>query len=94
MQQSADFRWVNARTDGDSSANESGLADHLQSTPDDIATAVRAHAERIMRAAGWSLIHPSPQSHRVLSAVMDCWEEAYRSGAKFAADSLKGPKHD
>jgi len=70
------------------------MADSPITTPDDIATAVRAHAERIMRAAGSDLKHYTlnGSQQRILAAVMDCYEQAYRAGAKFAADQLERPE--
>jgi len=51
-----------------------------------IEQAVRKHAERIMNAAGSSLRHYSVYGtqERILAAVIDCYEEAYRAGADFA----------
>ena len=62
--------------------------------PDAIAMAERvsAHAEKIMKAAGSSLRHYETRSHAaILAAVMDCYEEAYRTGAAFASESLATP---
>lgn len=60
-------------------------------TPDPAAMAerVREHAEKIMKAAGSSLRHYETRSKAaILAAVMDCFEEAYRTGADFATESL------
>lgn len=50
---------------------------------DNIEAAVRDHAERIMRAAGSSLGNYTLNGsrERILAAVIDCYEEAYRAGA-------------
>lgn len=50
---------------------------------DNIEAAVRKHAERIMNAAGSSLRNYSVYGtqERILAAVIDCYEEAYRAGA-------------
>jgi len=44
---------------------------------------VEHHADAILRAAGSGLRHYSMDGTRraILSAVMDCYEEAYRAGA-------------
>ena len=53
---------------------------------DQIEQAVRKHAERIMNAAGSSLRNYSVygSQERILAAVIDCYEEAYRAGADLA----------
>jgi hypothetical protein len=52
---------------------------------DNIASAVREHAERILRAKGTSLRNYMPQSQAdILAAVLDCYEAGYRAGAVFA----------
>lgn len=53
---------------------------------DQIEQAVRKHAERIMNAAGSSLRNYSVYGtqERILAAVIDCYEEAYRAGADLA----------
>lgn len=64
------------------------------SAPDPAAMAerVREHAEKIMKAAGSSLRHYETRSKTdILAAVMDCFEEAYRTGAAFASESLTTP---
>ena len=55
---------------------------------DNIEAAVRKHAERIMNAAGSSLRNYSVYGtqERILAAVIDCYEEAYRAGAAFARE--------
>lgn len=55
---------------------------------DNIEAAVRNHAERIMNAAGSSLRNYSVYGtqERILAAVIDCYEEAYRAGADFASE--------
>jgi hypothetical protein len=54
---------------------------------DQIAEAVRRHAELILKAKGTSLRNYMPNSQRdILAAVMDCYEEAYRAGADFASE--------
>lgn len=56
----------------------------------DLADRVREHAEKIMKAAGSSLRHYETRSKAdILAAVMDCYEEAYRTGAAFATEALK-----
>jgi phenylacetate-coenzyme A ligase PaaK-like adenylate-forming protein len=59
---------------------------------DNIEAAVRKHAERIMNAAGSSLRNYSVygSQERILAAVIDCYEEAYRAGADLA---LKQGQH-
>lgn len=52
---------------------------------DEIANAVREHAEKIMVAAGSKLGHYEQRSKAaILMAVMDCYEAAYRAGANYA----------
>ena len=54
---------------------------------DEIAETVQRHADRILKAAGSGLRYytmPSVQK-AILGAVMDCFEEAYRAGAKVRA---------
>ena len=55
----------------------------MNETSDNIEAAVRKHAERIMNAAGSSLRNYSVYGtqERILAAVIDCYEEAYRAGA-------------
>lgn len=55
---------------------------------DNIEAAVRDHAERIMNAAGSSLRNYSVYGtqERILAAVIDCYEEAYRAGAALAIE--------
>lgn len=54
----------------------------------DLAARVERHAEDIMRAAGSSLRHYEAYSRRrILSAMMDAYEEAYRAGADFAREA-------
>lgn len=50
---------------------------------DTIAARVEHHADAILRAAGSGLRHYSMDGTRraILSATMDCYEEAYRAGA-------------
>lgn len=56
-------------------------------TSDEMAVAVLEHAEKIMKAAGSSLRHYETRSKTgILSAVMDCFEEAYRAGAAYASE--------
>lgn len=57
----------------------------------DIAAAVEKHADMILRASGSGLRHYTMKSTRdaILSAVIDCYEEAYRAGAEFAGDKYK-----
>lgn len=59
--------------------------------PDTIAARVEHHADAILRAAGSGLRHYSMDATRraILSAAMDAYEEAYRSGAAFAAASYR-----
>jgi hypothetical protein len=59
---------------------------------DNIEAAVRNHAERIMNAAGSSLRNYSVYGtqERILAAVIDCYDEAYRAGADLA---LKHRQH-
>lgn len=58
---------------------------------DKIADAVRDHAERILRAAGSSLGNYTLNGsrERILAAVIDCYEEAYRAGADRAMEAMK-----
>ena len=51
---------------------------------------VTHHADAILRASGSSLRHYSMDGTRraILSAVMDCYEEAYRAGAARAAQVM------
>lgn len=55
---------------------------------DNIDAAVRDHAERIMRAAGSSLGNYTLNGsrERILAAVIDCYEDAYRAGAALAIE--------
>lgn len=62
---------------------------------DEIAQAVREHADKIMTAAGSSLRHYEGRSKTaILAAVMDCYEAAYRAGAAHAAKFTKEGKDD
>lgn len=58
----------------------------MSENSDNIAAAVERHADLILRASGSSLRHYTmPGTRRaILSAVLDCYEEAYRAGAEFA----------
>ena len=57
---------------------------------DKIAEAARDHAERILRAQGTSLRNYMPNSQRdILSAVMDCYEQAYREGTRRVAMHIR-----
>ena len=60
---------------------------------DQIEQAVRKHAERIMNAAGSSLRNYSVYGtqERILAAVIDCYEEAYRAGADLALKHYPSP---
>ena len=57
--------------------------------------AVRNHAERIMNAAGSSLRNYSVYGtqERILAAVIDCYEEAYRAGAALAIERGEHRQH-
>lgn len=59
---------------------------------DRIAAAAERHAEAILRASGSSLRnYTMPTTRRaILSAVLDCYEEAYREGAAFATAYAAG----
>ena len=59
-----------------------GIASEFQTLP----ARVEHHADAILRAAGSGLRHYSMDGTRraILSAVMDCFEEAYRAGANRA----------
>lgn len=63
---------------------------------DNIATAVERHADLILRASGSALrYYTMPSTRRaILSAVMDCYEEAYRAGAAFATLNPEDTPHD
>lgn len=54
---------------------------------DQIAAAVREHAEAILKASGSSLrnYELNGSRGRILTAVLDCWAAAYRAGADHAA---------
>lgn len=58
-------------------------ADRLATPGDDIPARVQHHADAILRASGSALRHYTMDGTRraILSAVMDCFEEAYRAGA-------------
>lgn len=58
---------------------------------DTIAEAVRRHADLILRASGSALKNYEMHGTRraILSAVMDCYEEAYRAGADFATKRME-----
>lgn len=58
---------------------------------DAIAEAVRRHAELILRAAGSALRNYSVygSQERILSAVLACYEDAYRAGAERATDAAR-----
>ena len=60
---------------------------------DQIEQAARKHAERIMNAAGSSLRNYSVYGtqERILAAVIDCYEEAYRAGADLALKHYPSP---
>lgn len=66
----------------------------MASNSDRIAAAVERHAEAILRASGSSLRNYTMPTVRraILSAVMDCYEEAYRDGAAFGAAYAGGSK--
>lgn len=57
---------------------------------EDHAERARHHAETIMRAAGSSLANYEMPKNRaaILSATLDCWEEAYRAGAAFVLSRM------
>lgn len=59
----------------------------MTATTDRIAAAVERHAEAILRASGSSLRNYETPANRkaILSAVLACYEEAYRDGAAFGA---------
>lgn len=63
-----------------------GIADEFQTIPD----RVTHHADAILRASGSSLRNYTMDGTRraILSAVMDCYEEAYRAGAARAAQAV------
>lgn len=62
----------------------------MSAASDHMAERVKAHVETILRAQGTKLGNYMPRSqHAILSAVMDCYEEAYRAGADFA-ESKRG----
>lgn len=57
---------------------------------DKIAEAVERHADLILKASGSALRHYDPKGRprrAILAAVLDLYEEAYRTGAKFVMDS-------
>lgn len=60
-----------------------------------ISAQVEAHAEAIMRAAGSSLrnYEMPGNRHRILAAVLDCYEQAYRAGADRAVALAKEARH-
>lgn len=62
------------------------------SNSDAIAAAVERHAEAILRASGSSLSNYTMPANRkaILSAVMDCYEQAYRDGASFGGKEQRG----
>lgn len=53
-----------------------------------IVEAVERHADLILRASGSALRNYTLPANRraILAAVIDCYEEAYRAGAAFAAN--------
>jgi len=60
---------------------------------DNIAASIAAHADKIMRAAGSQLGYYETRSKAaILAAVMSCYEEAYRAGADFAMQEIRGNK--
>lgn len=60
----------------------------MSAQSDMIAAEIERHADLILRASGSGLRHYTMPATRnaILSAVIDCYEEAYRAGAKFADD--------
>lgn len=60
---------------------------------DAITEAVRRHADLILRASGSTLKHYKTDRTRraIMSAVMGCYEEAYRAGADFATKKRPSP---
>lgn len=58
---------------------------------DHIADRVEHHANAILRAAGSSsLNHYMPDARgKILAAVLDCYEEAYRGGSEFTLAEIK-----
>lgn len=56
---------------------------------DMIAEAVERHADLILKASGSALRNYTLPKNRkaILAAVLDLYEEAYRTGAKFVMDS-------
>lgn len=60
-------------------------------TSDMMASSIERHADLILRASGSGLRHYTMQKTRaaILMAVADCYEEAYRAGAKFADERAK-----
>ena len=65
-------------------------ADQCDSVSENIPDRVTHHADAILRAAGSSLRNYTMDRTRraILSAVMDCYEEAYRAGAARAAQVM------
>ena len=59
----------------------------MTTTSDRIAAAVERHADAILRASGSGLRNYEMPANRkaILSAVLACYEEAYRDGAAFGA---------
>lgn len=65
--------------------------------PYDMADAALRHADLILRASGSGLRNYTMDRTRkaILSATLDCIEEAYRAGAAFAQERLtKQVPHD
>lgn len=62
----------------------------MSDRPYDIADAALRHADLILRASGSGLRHFTIDRTRkaILSATLDCIEEAYRAGAAFAERRL------
>lgn len=60
---------------------------------DKIAEAVERHADLILKASGSALRNYTLPKNRkaILAAVLDLYEEAYRTGAKFVMDSKDTP---
>lgn len=63
----------------------------MSENSDAIAEAALRHADLILRASGSALRHYTMTKTRndILGAVMDCYEEGYRAGAKFGSEQAR-----
>lgn len=67
------------------------MAKDVKTEMPDIAARVERHADDILRAAGSGLKHYTEYSRRrILAAMLDAYEEAYRAGAARALELAKG----